>query len=70
MASQAQELTTLPARLETLLEMARQLSQILPIDTPDVEHGARLRSLLNSDSVGSGSWKGIVSSSPASVAMR
>ena len=52
MASQAQELTTLPARLETLLEMARQLSQILPIDTLMSNMAHACGSLLNSDSVG------------------
>jgi len=52
MASQPQELTTLPARLETLLEMARQLSQILPIDTLMSNMAHACGSLLNSDSVG------------------
>jgi GAF domain-containing protein len=52
MAFQAQELTTLPARLETLLEMARQLSQILPIDTLMSNMAHACGSLLNSDSVG------------------
>jgi signal transduction histidine kinase len=52
MASQAQEPTTLPARLETLLEMTRQLSQILPLDTLLSNMAHACASLLNSDSVG------------------
>jgi len=52
MAFQAQEPTTLPTRLETLLEMARQLSQILPIDTLMSNMAHACGSLLNSDSVG------------------
>ena len=52
MASQTQELATLPARLETLLEMTRQLSQILPLDTLLSNMAHACGSLLNSDSVG------------------
>src|SRR5437867_1664505 len=52
MTFKAQELTTLPARLETLLEMARQLSQILPIDTLMSNMAHACGTLLNSDSAG------------------
>src|SRR6266851_9868660 len=52
MAAATQGLTTRPARLETLLEMTRQLSQILPLDTLLGKMAQACGSLLDSDSVG------------------
>jgi signal transduction histidine kinase/ActR/RegA family two-component response regulator len=52
MAAPTQELTILPARLETLLEMSRQLSQILPLDALLRNMAEACGSLLDSDSVG------------------
>ena len=52
MAAATQGLTTHPARLETLLEMTRQLSQILPLDTLLGKMAQACGSLLDSDSVG------------------
>src|SRR6202165_5296945 len=50
--SPTQELTTLPARLETLLEMTRQLSELLPLDTLLGNMAQACGSLLGSNSVG------------------
>jgi len=52
MAAPTQGLTILPARLETLLEMTRQLSQLLPLDTLLGNMAQACGSLLGSDSVG------------------
>jgi signal transduction histidine kinase/CheY-like chemotaxis protein len=52
MAAPTQELTTLPARLETLLEMSRQLSRIQPLDALLGNMAEACGSLLDSDSVG------------------
>ncbi len=46
------ELATLPPRLETLLEMSRQLSRILPLDALLGKMAEACGSLLDSDSVG------------------
>jgi signal transduction histidine kinase len=46
------ELATLPARLETLLEMSRHLSRILPLDALLGKMAEACGSLLDSDSVG------------------
>src|SRR6202521_121256 len=50
--SPRQGLATLPARLETLLEMTRQLSELLPLDTLLGNMAQACGSLLGSDSVG------------------
>jgi len=52
MAAPTQGLAILPARLETLLEMTRQLSQLLPLDTLLGNMAQACGSLLGSDSVG------------------
>src|SRR5712692_198075 len=52
MAARTQELTTLPARLETLLEVSRQLSRIQPLDALLGNMAEACGSLLDSDSVG------------------
>jgi signal transduction histidine kinase len=52
MAAPMPELATLPARLETLLEMSRHLSRILPLDALLGKMAEACGSLLDSDSVG------------------
>ena len=52
MAAPTQELAPLPARLETLLEMSRQLSRIQPLDALLGNMAEACGSLLDSDSVG------------------
>jgi len=52
MAARTQELTTLPARLETLLEVSRQLSRIQPLDALLGNMAEACGSLLDTDSVG------------------
>src|SRR6266849_161513 len=52
MAAPMPELATLPPRLETLLEMSRQLSRILPLDALLGKMAEACGSLLDSDSVG------------------
>src|SRR5713226_3511593 len=52
MAARTQALTTLPARLETLLEVSRQLSRIQPLDALLGNMAEACGSLLDSDSVG------------------
>ena len=47
-----QAVSTLPPRLETLLEMSRQLSRILPLDALLGKMAEACGSLLDSDSVG------------------
>ncbi len=52
MTVSTREPTTLPARIEALLEMTRQLSQILPLNTLLGNMAQACGSLLDSDSVG------------------
>ncbi len=52
MEARIQELTTLPARLETLLEVSRQLSRIQPLDALLGNMAEACGSLLDTDSVG------------------
>jgi signal transduction histidine kinase/CheY-like chemotaxis protein len=52
MAPSTAELSTLPPRLETLLEISRQLSRILPLEELLGKMAEACGSLLNSDSVG------------------
>src|SRR5437773_1019713 len=52
MAAPTAELSTLPPRLETLLEISRQLSRILPLENLLGKMAEACGSLLDSDSVG------------------
>ena len=52
MATSTTELRTLPARLETLLDMSRQLCRIQPLDALLGSMAEACGSLLDSDSVG------------------
>jgi GAF domain-containing protein/CheY-like chemotaxis protein len=52
MATRVQELTTHPARLETLLEVSRQLSRIQPLESLLSNMAEACGHLLDSDSVG------------------